>query len=71
LSSLPEVVGDAAMIVKPENVFDIARGMQEVLLDDDLRQRLIAAGYLQARRFDWHRTAQEVLEVYRKAARQR
>lgn len=69
LSSLPEVVGDAAMIVKPENVFDIARGLQEVLLDDALRQRLIAAGYVQARRFDWHRTALEVLEVYRNAAR--
>ena len=59
------------MIVKPENVFDIARGLQEVLLDDALRQTLIAAGYVQSRRFDWHRTAQQVLEVYRKAARQR
>ena len=31
VSSLPEVVGDAAMIVNPENVFDIARGIREVL----------------------------------------
>ena len=34
VSSLPEVVGDAAMIVNPENVFDIARGIREVLMDD-------------------------------------
>ena len=37
VSSLPEVVGDAAMIVNPENVFDIARGIREVLIDEDLR----------------------------------
>jgi glycosyltransferase involved in cell wall biosynthesis len=71
LSSLPEVVGDAAMIVKPENVFDIARGLRELLLDEALRQRLIAAGHLQARRFDWHGTAEQVLDIYRKAARKR
>ena len=44
VSSLPEVVGDAAMLVNPENVFDIARGIREVLLDEDLRAKLIAAG---------------------------
>src|SRR5262249_54737589 len=38
VSSLPEVVGDAAVQVNPENVFEIARGIQEVLLDDDLRR---------------------------------
>lgn len=70
LSSLPEVVGDAAMIVNPENVFDIARGLREILLDDELRQRLIASGYAQARRFDWRRTAEHVLSVYRETAEQ-
>ena len=39
VSSLPEVVGDAAMLVNPENVFDIARGIKEVLLDEELRAR--------------------------------
>jgi len=39
VSSLPEAVGDAALLVNPENVFDIARGIREVLLDDDLRRR--------------------------------
>jgi glycosyltransferase involved in cell wall biosynthesis len=69
LSSLPEVVGDAAMIVNPENVFDIARGLREALLDRQVRDKLIHAGRLQARRFDWRRTAQDSLEVYRHAAR--
>ena len=49
VSSLPEVVGDAAMIVNPENVFDIARGLREVLVDEDLRARLIEAGHTQVR----------------------
>jgi glycosyltransferase involved in cell wall biosynthesis len=69
VSSLPEVVGEAAMIVNPENVFDIARGLREVLLDEALRERLIAAGYAQVRQFDWARTAQQTLEVYREVAK--
>jgi glycosyltransferase involved in cell wall biosynthesis len=68
VSSLPEVVGDAAMIVNPENVFDIARGVREVLLDQDLRASLIRKGYQQVRRFSWERTAREVLQIYREVA---
>jgi len=65
VSALPEVVGDAAMIVKPENVFDIARGVREVLLDDGLRSDLIAKGHQQVKRFSWYDTARQVLETYR------
>ena len=64
VSSLPEVVGGAAMMVNPENVFDIARGITEVLVNDDLRQELIVKGRRQAAKFSWGRTAQEVLGVY-------
>jgi glycosyltransferase involved in cell wall biosynthesis len=69
MSSLPEVVGDAAMLVNPENVFDIARGIKEVLLDDELRQRLSAAGRVHAARYSWKNTAQQVLEIYREIGR--
>jgi glycosyltransferase involved in cell wall biosynthesis len=68
-SSLPEVVGAAAVLVKPENVFDIARGMREVLLDNELRARLVEKGYEQVKRFSWERTAREVLEVYGEVGR--
>jgi glycosyltransferase involved in cell wall biosynthesis len=71
VSSLPEVVGDAAMLVNPENVFDIARGIREVLLDERLRQRMIERGRLQVKRFSWERTAAEVLDVYRDVAGRR
>ncbi len=71
VSSLPEVVGDAAVLVKPDNVFDIARGIEEVLLDDALRAELIRRGYEQAARFSWERTAHQMLEIYREAAAER
>jgi glycosyltransferase involved in cell wall biosynthesis len=70
-SSLPEVVGDAAIQVNPENVFDIARGIRDVLLDEELRRGLIARGRVQAARFSWERTAREVLEIYVEAAAER
>jgi glycosyltransferase involved in cell wall biosynthesis len=68
VSSLPEVVGDAAILVNPENVFDIAPGIHNVLLDDHLRDELIRRGRIQASRFSWERTARQVLEIYREAA---
>ncbi len=68
LSSLPEVVGDAAVIVNPENVFDIARGVREALLDQALRSTLVQRGFEQVRRFDWLLTASAVIEAYREAA---
>ncbi len=69
VSSLPEVVGGAAMLVNPENVFDIARGITEVLLNGELRQELITKGRRQAARFSWARTAQEVLALYDEAVK--
>jgi glycosyltransferase involved in cell wall biosynthesis len=69
VSSLPEVVGDAAILVNPENVFDIARGLKDVLLDEDLREDLIRRGRAQAARFSWERTARQVLDIYLRAAR--
>jgi glycosyltransferase involved in cell wall biosynthesis len=65
VSSLPEVVGEAAVQVNPENVFDIARGIREVLLDEELRARLIRRGREQAAKFSWNFTARQVLEIYK------
>jgi glycosyltransferase involved in cell wall biosynthesis len=68
VSSLPEVVGDAAVLVNPANVFDIARGIRDVLLDEALRTELIRRGLEQASRFSWERTARQMLEIYQEAA---
>ena len=63
-SSLPEVLDDAAVLVNPENVFDIARGMKSILLDDILRQKLIQKGIDQVAKFSWKLAAQKVLNTY-------
>ncbi len=70
-SSLPEITGDAARLVDPENVFDIAKGIIDVLTDEELRRDLIARGYGQAALFSWTRTARQVLEVYREVGPER
>ena len=65
VSSLPEVVGDAAVLVNPENIFEISRGIRQALLDDSLRDSLAERGRRQVARFSWDRAADRVLEIYR------
>jgi len=69
VSSLPEAVGDAAVLVNPENVFDIGRGLRKVLLDEQYRRSLIEKGHEQVDKFSWDRTAAKVLDCYQKAVR--
>jgi glycosyltransferase involved in cell wall biosynthesis len=65
LPSLVEAVGEAAELVSPDNVFDIARGIRDILLDEERRKILSAAGLAQASRFHWDHTAQQTLDIYR------
>jgi glycosyltransferase involved in cell wall biosynthesis len=69
VSSLPEVVGNAAVLVNPENVFEIMRALHRVLMDQALRERMKQRGYLQATRFSWEISVRRVLDVYRQVAR--
>src|SRR5208282_1354390 len=52
-SSLPEVVGNAAVLVNPENVFEIMRALHRVLVDQSVRDRIRQRGYEQAKKFSW------------------
>lgn len=63
-SSLPEVLGDAALLVNPENVFEIARGLKAILLEDTLRDRLVERGLKHISRFSWKSAAEQVVEAY-------
>src|SRR5581483_4265080 len=63
-SSIPEVVGNAAVIVNPENVFEIRRALHRVLLDQTLRDKMKARSYEQSQQFSWHKSAARVLQVY-------
>ena len=67
ISSLPEIVGRAAVLVDPNDVESIADGMVRVLEDQGLRWRLSAEGLVQARRFSWDKAAQETLRVFLQA----
>lgn len=64
LSSLPEVVGDAALLVDPCNVHEIANAIERLLLDEKLRNELIKRGFERVKRFSWERTVKETLQVY-------
>jgi len=63
-SSIPEVVGNAAVLVNPENVFEMMRALQRVLLDQSLRERMRQRGYEQVKKFSWDHSAAQVLAGY-------
>jgi len=65
IPALVEAVGDAAELVTPDNLFDVARGLRSVLLDENRRRELSQIGRIRAQRFDWNDTARSVLDVYR------
>jgi glycosyltransferase involved in cell wall biosynthesis len=64
-TALPEVVGGAALMVNPENVFEISRALLRVLTDQALRERMKAAGIEQAQRFSWDASVGRMLEIYK------
>jgi glycosyltransferase involved in cell wall biosynthesis len=63
VSSLPEVAGDAALLIDPLEVDAIAAGMAHLTADADLRRSLVAKGYAQVRKFSWADAARQVLQV--------
>jgi len=64
LSSLPEVAGDAAIMVDPQDIAGLANALREVLTNSHLKQTLKAKGLVQASKFTWEKTASETLAVY-------
>ena len=64
-SSMPEVVGDAGLIVDPADWEEIAVAIHRLLTDDELHQELCHKGLQRASVFSWSRAAAETLEVYR------
>ena len=66
-SALPEVAGDAALLVDPESSEQIAAATVRLLADAGLRARLVTAGVSRARSFSWSQTARSTLETWRRA----
>jgi len=64
ISSLPEVVGDAAVLVDPYDPLSIADGMRRALTDNDLRATLRERGLARAREYSWEQSVKRIHEVY-------
>ncbi len=69
VSSMPEVAGNAALLVDPHNVDAIAAGIMRLLEDTPLRQSLVEKGFARAHGFSWHKTAAEIWETLVNVAR--
>ncbi len=63
ISSLPEVAGEAALLVNPNHTEEIAGGLVQLMTNANLRQQLIERGYGQIHEFSWPRAATQVLEI--------
>jgi len=63
-SSLPEVTGDAAILVDPHDIHAIAYAISRLLSDEQLQENLRQKGYLQAQKYTWSNAAHKMLTVY-------
>lgn len=67
-SSLPEVAGDASLLIDPRDIPAIAEAIERIMSDDVLRSDLVTRGYEHARRFTWERAAEQTLLTLETAA---
>jgi len=69
VSSLPEVTGQAGLLVDPLDVEEIARGINEITNNKEKREELIKKGFAQAKKFSWEKAAKETLKAYETVAK--
>ncbi|RLD82276.1 MAG: glycosyltransferase family 1 protein [Bacteroidetes bacterium] len=70
VTSMPEVAGDAALLVDPFSVKSIAEGLEKIALDPELRTRLISKGRERSRMFTWQNSAEQLWAVIEKVLNQ-
>jgi len=64
VSSIPEVVGSAALLFDPYNINEMASVIDRVVTDKDLRQKLVQRGFERIKKYSWENTAKEILGVF-------
>ena len=65
-TSLPEILGEAALYFNPLDVNDMAEKIKKALLDEGLRNNLIEKGFEQIKKYSWQKMAEETLKIYSK-----
>jgi glycosyltransferase involved in cell wall biosynthesis len=65
-SSLPEVVGDAALTIDPHNISELAQAITRLIGDEKLREELRQRGYKRAQMYTWPKSAQKMLDIYQR-----
>jgi len=68
-SSLPEVAGDAGILIDPYNLDEMTGAMERLLSDEKLREELKVKGLKRAELFTWEETAKKTLQVYEEVYR--
>jgi glycosyltransferase involved in cell wall biosynthesis len=66
VSSMPEVAGDAALLVDPYDLKGLADAMNKILMNGDMRNIMVSKGYERVREFSWKRCAEETLGIFEK-----
>ncbi len=66
ITSLPEVLGDSALLVNPNDIDCLSQSMYNVLTDNKLKSSLVKKGLLRASSFSWNKTAEDTLDSYNK-----
>lgn len=66
-TSLPEIYGDAAAYFDPRDVDDMAKTIKNILTKPELHHKLSAAGKRQAKKYSWHKMAEQTLDLYKRA----
>jgi len=69
-ASMPEVAGDAGVLIDPYNSDELAEGIEKISNNTEFRQNLIKKGLAQAASFKWEVTARETLELFQRVAHQ-
>ncbi|MBU4349103.1 glycosyltransferase family 4 protein [bacterium] len=64
ISSIPEVVGDAALLFDPYNINEMASAIYRAITDKNLRQELVQKGFERVKKYSWENTAKEILGVF-------
>ncbi|NDV62444.1 glycosyltransferase family 4 protein [Puniceicoccales bacterium CK1056] len=64
VSSIPEVTGDAASMFDPYDIDEMRQAIEQVLLDDSFRLKLVQSGYERIPLFSWQKCAEKTLEIY-------